>query len=245
MIAALSPAKPLDFECVTPAPRPTKPAFEAEASELLSVLRRKTRPQLRELMKISETLADVNFQRYKTWSPGGSEDNARAALFAFRGDVYTGFELEEYGKEDISFAQKHLRILSGLYGALRPLDLIQAYRLEMGTQLKTVKGSNLYDFWDEKVTKSINSAIRKSGGETLINLASKEYFSVLQPDKSNAEVITPQFKQKKEKQYISMQETKMRKILCQLLKLILGCRNKLSSHLLYIKGFLSCVSILV
>lgn len=201
MLAVISPAKTLDFECALPSHRPTKPAYQDNAAELVSTLRKKTRPQLRELMGLSEKLADLNFERYRTWTPDASDDNARAALFAFRGDVYTGFELDEYSREDLSYAQQHLRILSGLYGILQPLDLIQPYRLEMGTSLKTTKGANLYDYWGDQITKALNAAIKKSGAEFLVNLASQEYFSVIQSDALQAEVITPQFKQLKNGTY--------------------------------------------
>lgn len=201
MLAIISPAKTLDFECQLPAHRATKPQYLSEAGELIEVLRKKSRPQLQELMKLSEKLADLNFGRYKEWRPEASEDMARAALFAFRGDVYTGFELDAYGTDDLKYAQSHLRILSGLYGLLRPLDLIQPYRLEMGTALKTRKGRNLYDYWGEQLTDGLKKAVKKSETNYLVNLASNEYFSALSPDRLDAEVITPQFKQLKNGSY--------------------------------------------
>lgn len=197
MLAVISPAKTLDFECQLPSHRPTKPKHVGEASALITTLKKKTRPQLQELMKLSEKLADLNYERYRSWTPEASDDNARAALFAFRGDVYTGFELDEYSPDDLNYAQGHLRILSGLYGLLRPLDLIQPYRLEMGTSLKTTKGSNLYDFWGSQITVDLKAAIKKSESKILVNLASNEYFSAIDPDQLDAEVITPQFKQLK------------------------------------------------
>lgn len=202
MLALLSPAKTLDFESTVSVPRPSQPAFLDRSEELVETLRKKSRPQLRELMSISEKLADENFQRFREWKRPFSEDNARAALLAFKGDVYTGFELDQYSADDFRYAQKHLMILSGLYGILRPLDLMQPYRLEMGTALKTAKGSSLYEFWGDQLTRGVNAACRKSGSSVLVNLASKEYFSALQEDQLSADrLITPQFKDLKNGTY--------------------------------------------
>ncbi|MDF1658337.1 MAG: peroxide stress protein YaaA [Verrucomicrobiales bacterium] len=201
MLAVISPAKTLDFECQLPAHRPTKPQYLDEADEIIGVLRKKSRPQLQELMKLSENLAELNFVRYKEWNPDPSEDTSRAALFAFRGDVYTGFELDTYGTDDLKYAQSHLRILSGLYGILRPLDRIQPYRLEMGTALKTAKGKNLYEYWGEQLTDGLRRSIKKSDTNFLVNLASNEYFSAISPDRLDTEIITPQFKQLKNGSY--------------------------------------------
>jgi len=143
MLAVISPAKTLDFDSACPSHSSTQPEFLAEAADLIRVLRQKTQPQLMELMGISQDLASLNHQRYQAWQPPFTEDNARSALFAFKGDVYTGFELDKYSEKDFRFAQKHLRILSGLYGVLKPLDLIQPYRLEMGTKLANQKGKDL------------------------------------------------------------------------------------------------------
>ena len=159
MLAVISPAKTLDYESACPVHTPTYPDFLAEAGELIAVLRKKTSSQLGELMGISEKLADLNLQRYRSWQPPFTEDNARAALFAFKGDVYTGFTLETYGAEDFDFSQQHLRILSGLYGLLKPMDLMQPYRLEMGTKLKSAKGKDLYEFWDLQITEAVDAAV--------------------------------------------------------------------------------------
>ncbi|MDF1823886.1 MAG: peroxide stress protein YaaA [Verrucomicrobiales bacterium] len=201
MLAVISPAKTLDFKTPLRSHRPSKPQFLTEADELIQVLRRKTRPQLQELMKLSEKLADLNYHRYQDWDASPTEDTARAAIYAFRGDVYTGFELDDYASDDLRYAQKHLRILSGLYGILRPLDLIQPYRLEMGTKLKTKKGNTLYDYWGEQLTGGLKKAIKQSETNVLVNLASTEYFKAVVPDKLEAEVITPQFKQLKNGTY--------------------------------------------
>ncbi|MEX2580891.1 MAG: peroxide stress protein YaaA [Verrucomicrobiales bacterium] len=216
MLAVISPAKTLDYESSCPPHRPSRPQFLDEAAELIAVLRKKTRPQLQSLMKISENLASLNFERYKSWSPPFAEDNARAALLAFKGDVYTGFDLQSYGREDFAFAQKHLRILSGLYGVLRPMDLMQPYRLEMGTPLKTDRGENLYEFWGDRITRALNSAFKGSGSDALVNLASKEYFSAVRPDKLKGEVITPVFKEKKNDDYrvVALYAKKARGAMC-------------------------------
>ncbi|NNE93299.1 MAG: peroxide stress protein YaaA [Verrucomicrobiales bacterium] len=216
MLAVISPAKTLDFESQCPAHEPSKPDFLEDSEELISVMRKKSRPQIRELMGISEKLADLNYQRFHDWKRPFTEDNARAALLAFKGDVYTGFTIEQYGKRDFEFAQKHLRILSGLYGLLRPLDLIQPYRLEMGTRLKTGRGKDLYAFWDNKITHSLNEAIRESKSKVLVNLASNEYFSSVRFAELDAEVITPVFKDLKNDTYkiISFYAKKARGMMC-------------------------------
>ena len=216
MLAVISPAKTLDYESQCPAHEPTQPDFLEDSEELIGVMRKKSRPQISDLMNVSEKLADLNFERYKNWSRPFSEDNARAALFAFKGDVYTGFELEKYGKRDLNFAQKHLRILSGLYGLLRPLDLMQPYRLEMGTKLKTQRGKDLYAFWDDKITHGIAEALREAKSKTLVNLASNEYYNSVREKSLDAEVITPAFKDLKNGQYkiVSFWAKKARGMMC-------------------------------
>jgi cytoplasmic iron level regulating protein YaaA (DUF328/UPF0246 family) len=216
MLLVISPAKTLDYESTLPRHRPTQPAFLEEAETLVAVLRKQSRPQLAELMDLSENLADLNWRRYREWSPPFTEDNARAALFAFKGDVYTGFDLPSYGAAELKFAQKHLRILSGLYGLLRPLDLIQPYRLEMGTALKTKAGKNLYEYWGDRLTAAVNAALKRSGDATLVNLASKEYFSALQPAQVAGRVVTPVFKDMKKDGYriVSFFAKKARGLMC-------------------------------
>lgn len=216
MLAVISPAKTLDYESACPAHTPSYPDFLDDSEELINVLRKKTRPQLSDLMGISEKLADLNFQRYKTWRQPFDEDNARAALLAFKGDVYTGFTLDTYGKKDFDFAQKQLRILSGLYGLLRPMDLMQPYRLEMGTKLKTPKGKDLYEFWDSKITEAVDDAVAASGSEYLINLASNEYFNSVKKGALKSKVITPNFKDLKNGSYkiVSFYAKKARGMMC-------------------------------
>jgi len=194
MIAVLSPAKTLDFgaQCLTK--KHSTADFLEDSQQLATKLKKTSKPKLKELMGISDKLAELNAQRYRDWSLPFTEENAKQALLAFKGDVYTGFECEEWKVADFTFAQRHLRILSGLYGILRPLDLMQAYRLEMGTDLSTRRGRNLYDFWGEKITGALNEALAEARSKVLVNLASNEYFSAVQPTALNAEVVTPVFK---------------------------------------------------
>lgn len=216
MLAVISPAKTLDYESTLPSLRPTQPKLLGQAEALVKVLRKLSSSDLQALMSISEKLGDLNAERYQSWSIPFSNDNARAALFAFKGDVYTGFSLDEYASSDITFAQKHLRILSGLYGVLRPLDLMQPYRLEMGTSLETSAGKNLYEFWGNQITSELNAAFKASGSTSLVNLASKEYFSSVIQGQLKGEVITPNFKDLKNGSYkiISFYAKKARGMMC-------------------------------
>ena len=174
MLSVISPAKTLDFESDPLTRKHSSPAYLKHSKQLIQHLRACSEGELCKLMSISTKLAALNRQRYQTWSPPFTPENAKQALLAFKGDVYTGFQLADYRSADYAFAQKHLRILSGLYGLLRPLDLIQPYRLEMGTSLQNQRGHNLYAFWGDLITKELNQAIADSGQATLINLASNE-----------------------------------------------------------------------
>lgn len=216
MLAVISPAKTLDYESRCPSVTVSHPDFLDDSEELIGVLKKKRRPQLRALMNLSEKLADQNFERYQEWQRPFNEDNARPALLAFKGDVYTGFSLDEYTKRDFNFAQKHLRILSGLYGVLRPLDLMQPYRLEMGTPLKNARGKDLYAFWDTQITRNLNQALSESKSKTLINLASNEYYKTVDESLIDADVITPVFKDLKNGQYkfLSFYGKKARGMMC-------------------------------
>jgi cytoplasmic iron level regulating protein YaaA (DUF328/UPF0246 family) len=172
MLIVISPAKTLDYS----APHfsgYSLPDFPSEVKTLVGVMKKKSATEISELMHISESLAALNEERYKTFQADFTPDNSKQALLAFKGDVYTKIEADTYSAEDFEFAQKHLRILSGLYGLLKPLDLIQPYRLEMGTRLGTSKGNNLYEYWGTKIAKALNEA---SQGNTIVNLASQEYF---------------------------------------------------------------------
>jgi cytoplasmic iron level regulating protein YaaA (DUF328/UPF0246 family) len=201
MISVLSPAKTLDYCRQDLTKKATQPAFLEESRELVGQLSGLSKARLRKLMSISENLAEVNRERYQEWSTPFTTGNAKQALLAFKGDVYTGFNCEDWTARDFDFAQKHLRILSGLYGVLRPLDLMQAYRLEMGTGLKNKKGKDLYAFWGTKVTGAINDALAESKSKALVNLASNEYFTVVEPSLLDKPVVTPVFKDWKNGQY--------------------------------------------
>jgi len=152
-------------------------------------------------MKLSLKLAELNFDRYETWKPKCTEKNAKQSILAFQGDVYQGLDAASLSAAELKFAQQHLRILSGLYGILRPLDLMQPYRLEMGTKLKTTRGNNLYDFWGSTITEGLNKQLKKLKTDTLINLASNEYFKSVKPKELDAEIITPAFKEFKNGDY--------------------------------------------
>lgn len=195
MLITISPAKKLDFKTPMPVCDYTQPEFLNQAAELIDIMRAKDSFEIADLMKLSIKLADLNMQRYQDWHTPFTPDNAKQALFAFSGDVYQGLHAGSLDTNAIGFAQHHLRILSGLYGVLRPLDLMQPYRLEMGTRLATDHGRNLYEFWGNMITESINRALTDQGDDILINLASNEYFSAIHTDKINGRVITPVFKE--------------------------------------------------
>jgi len=194
MLITISPAKKLDYVTPVPVADYSQPEQMDKASELIAVMREKDSFEIADLMKLSMKLADLNMQRYQDWHTPFTPDNARQALFAFAGDVYQGIDAATLSTDDIGFAQQHLRILSGLYGVLRPLDLMQPYRLEMGTRLATNHGRNLYQFWDDTITDSINRALADQGDDILINLASKEYFSSINTANIRGRIITPVFK---------------------------------------------------
>ena len=201
MLAVISPAKTLDFETPSLVKSSSSPEFLDHSYKLIKKLRKLPKSELSTLMSISPKLAALNEQRYKDWNIPFTKSNAKQAIMAFKGDVYTGFDFEEYKEKDFSYAQKHLRILSGLYGLLRPLDLIQPYRLEMGTKLATPKAKDLYAFWSSTLTNALNGAIKKSGNQILINLASNEYYNVIDKQALKGAVITPVFKDKKKDDY--------------------------------------------
>ena len=201
MITVISPAKTLDFSEQQFTKKATTPDFLDRSHSLVEQLRAKPASQLSKLMGISPKLAELNHQRFQEWSPPFTRDNSKQALLAFKGDVYTGFDCEQWEPDDFNFAQKHLRILSGLYGLLRPLDLIQPYRLEMGTRLKNAQGKDLYEFWGDTITEALRAAARKSRSKCLVNLASNEYFSSVHPDAIGVPVVTPVFKDSKNGKY--------------------------------------------
>ena len=195
MKIVISPAKSLDFERLLPCSDYTMPLFLKEATSVNKVLKRKKPKVLSDLMGISDNLAQLNWQRNQDWHTPFSPENARQAVYAFDGDVYIGLDAYSLTLNQITDLQQKLRILSGLYGLLKPLDLIQPYRLEMGTKLEIGKNKNLYDFWKKTVTKALNSELEK--GELLINLASHEYFNAVDVKTLKSTVITPEFKESK------------------------------------------------
>lgn len=197
MIAILSPAKTLDYSPTSKSFEQTLPVFAEETSKLVSVLRKKSKNKLKALMSISDNLAEENVKRYQSFEDTFTEKNSKEAIFAFKGDVYRGFDAESLTKPQIKYAQKHVRILSGLYGVLKPLDLMQPYRLEMGTKLSTRKGKNLYEFWDSKITNILNTELENHKKKIIINLASNEYFKSVKKKNLNAEIIDIVFKEYK------------------------------------------------
>ncbi|MFW5447000.1 MAG: peroxide stress protein YaaA [Methylophagaceae bacterium] len=198
MLIVISPAKTLDFETDPIVSEHTQPRFLTQSQQLINDLKKLSVADVASLMKLSDKLAGLNMARFQTWAPPFDLNNAKQAVFAFKGDVYTGLDADSLDAGGIEFMQQHLRILSGLYGVLRPLDLMQAYRLEMGTKFSNVKGENLYQFWDNQLRESIETEL--SDG-VLINLASNEYFKALQTKQLNARIITPIFKDWKNGQY--------------------------------------------
>lgn len=196
MKIVLSPAKSLNFEKELPTDLFTQPLHLKEARKVHQVLKQKSPKELSDLMKISDKLADLNWQRNKDWHTPFSPENARPAVYTFDGEVYTGLDAYSIPTEKLDQLQGQLRILSGLYGLLKPLDLIQAYRLEMGTKLPIGESKNLYDYWKPIVTTALNKEFQKD--EYLINLASTEYFSAIDTQKLNAKIITPEFKDYKD-----------------------------------------------
>ena len=201
MLIVLSPAKTLDFATPASLRKHTQPQFLEQSRVLNTVLREHDAPSLGKLMAISPDLAQLNVERNQHWAPPFTLENAKQALFAFRGDVYGGLDADSFSSEDLAWAQQHLRILSGLYGLLRPLDLMQAYRLEMGTRLANPGGKNLYDFWADSLTRALNQALKAQGDGVLLNLASEEYFSAVKPKVLEGEILTPVFKDYKNGSY--------------------------------------------
>ncbi|MDH5445035.1 MAG: peroxide stress protein YaaA [Gammaproteobacteria bacterium] len=201
MLIVVSPAKTLDYESKRPTDIASQPDFLDHSQQLINRLRQFSPLDIAELMKVSMKIADLNVDRYTSWKKPFNDSNARQAVLAFKGDVYTGLEAYSFNKTDFKFAQEHLRILSGLYGLLRPLDLMQAYRLEMGTRLQNDRGKNLYEFWGTIITEGLNEQLNKIGSDCLINLASNEYFKAVKPKALKADIITPAFKEKKNGEY--------------------------------------------
>lgn len=205
MLILLSPAKNLNFDPAPDAPKATKPTLLKDTSELAETTRKLTKAKLKSLMKISDALAATNFERFQAFQASAKAPGAKQAALAFNGDVYWGLEAKTLSDDDLSFAQDHLRILSGLYGLLRPLDAIEPYRLEMGSALKTPRGKNLYDFWGARLSKEINKALKSHDDKTVVNLASKEYFGAVDRDALKARIVTPNFRDEKDGKLRSLQ----------------------------------------
>lgn len=201
MLLVVSPAKNLDFESPLITDTYTQPALLEHSQVLIEQCIKLTPADISSLMGISDKLAGLNAARFGQWSTPFTTENARPALLAFNGDVYGGLDAKSFTATDFEFAQGHMRILSGLYGLLKPLDLMQAYRLEMGTKLENARGKNLYQFWDNIITEALNLALKQQGDDFLINLASNEYFKAVNKKKLTATVITPAFKDWKNGQY--------------------------------------------
>lgn len=198
MLITLSPSKGQDFDTASLSKKHSKPADLKESELLIKELRKIKSKQLQELMSVSENIAELNVDRYKSFKTPFTTKNAKQALFAFKGDVYGGFDLDSFSEDDYAYAQDHLRILSGLYGCLRPLDLIQPYRLEMKTSLKNTRGENLYQFWDDRITNSINKELKKQQEPVLVNLASNEYFKSVKPKLLDGRLLNINFKETKD-----------------------------------------------
>ena len=196
MLMVISPAKTLDYAGADYS-HFTQPAVLDQSEQLIKELRRYDPAQLSKLMKISDKLAQLNYQRYQDFKAPFTLENAKQALLVFDGDVYKGIRVKDYDEDDLAFAQDHLRILSGLYGVLRPLDLMQPYRLEMGTKLETKKGQNLYEFWGEQISNLINAALEKESEPCLVNLASNEYFKSIKKETIKARILDIEFKENK------------------------------------------------
>lgn len=201
MLILISPAKTLDMDTPSRFVDVSLPQHIEQSEKLVKSLRNYSKKRLQELMNISDSLAALNQQRFKNWQPTFTQSNSRPAIQAFRGDVYVGLDADSLGKKDLKFAQQHLRILSGLYGVLKPLDLMQAYRLEMGTALNTRYGKNLYEFWGDMITESLNAELAEKGHDAMVNLASNEYFKSVKSKQLLATLVTPVFKDQKNGQY--------------------------------------------
>ena len=217
MILIISPAKTLDYNKIELEDH-SLPRLMHDSRQLVGVLRKKSAKKLSQLMSINDNIALENEARYRRFDTENfTEENSKQALFAFRGHVYLGLKAEDFDAADITYAQEHLRILSGLYGLLKPLDRMQPYRLEMGTKLKTRRGENLYKFWGDRITKLLNEDLAAQGDEVLINLASQEYFKSIRSEKFKGRVINIQFKELRGDQYkmVSVYAKTARGLMCR------------------------------
>lgn len=198
MLILLSPAKNMNFDAFPGAPAATKPAFLKEAREIAGVAKELSPARLKKMMSISDKLAALNHERFAAFRGDGKSNTQKPAALAFNGDVYLGLDAKTMSAEDFAFAQDHLRILSGLYGLLRPLDAIEPYRLEMGSTLKNPRGKDLYEFWGDRIAKEINATLKGRKHPVVVNLASNEYFAAVDQKALEADVVTPTFKDEKD-----------------------------------------------
>ena len=201
MLMVISPAKTLDYETPPATSRFTLPQYLDHSQALIEQLRELSPAQISQLMHVSDKIGGLNAARFGSWTPAFTPDNAKQALLAFKGDVYTGMHAEDFSQADFDYAQQHLRLLSGLYGLLRPLDLMQPYRLEMGTKLANARGKDLYAFWGTRISEWLNQALAEQGDDVLLNLASNEYFSAVKKSALNARIINTEFKDLKNGQH--------------------------------------------
>lgn len=216
MLMVISPAKTLDYDSPLATEQYSQPDFLDDACELVDQLKTLEPHQISNLMSISDKLGQLNAERFQQWKTPFTPDNARQAILAFKGDVYTGLNAENFSEQEFEFAQKHLRMLSGLYGVLKPLDLMQPYRLEMGTRFENTRGKDLYAFWGDRITQELNRLLAADDG-VLVNLASNEYFKSVRKKELNGRLVTPQFKDWKNGQYkmISFYAKKARGLMCR------------------------------
>ncbi len=201
MITILSPAKKMNDQVPYGNDHYTLPQLIEDSKILVEELQKHSPEELSQLMQISHDIATMNYERYIRWDTPFTPQNASQALFAFKGQAYQGLKAHDFSQEDITFAQDHLRILSGLYGILRPRDLIMPYRLEMGTKLINPHGKDLYEFWNNKITKALNKALSSHDQKVVVNLASNEYFKSIKPGQLKADIVTPVFREEKGNQY--------------------------------------------
>jgi cytoplasmic iron level regulating protein YaaA (DUF328/UPF0246 family) len=201
MLLVISPAKTLDYATPPTTERYSIPGYLEQSQLLIERARRYSAHDLMELMEVSLAIAELNVERFTNWHTPFTPHNAKQALLAFKGEVYNGLQAHTLDEKELLFAQEHLRILSGLYGLLRPLDLMQPYRLEMGRLIDTARGRNLYEFWGSMITEGLNAQLKAIKSEYLINLASSEYFKAVKPKQVNGTIITPEFKEKKNGEY--------------------------------------------
>ncbi|MCF9045268.1 peroxide stress protein YaaA [Acinetobacter nectaris] len=201
MLALVSPAKTLDYETPLPTDQFTQPRLLDQSEKLIDVCHQLSASQVASLMSVSEKIAQLNVERFRDWQKDFDFSNARQAIFAFKGDVYTGLDAYSLSDADLSYAQTHFRMLSGLYGLLRPFDLMMPYRLEMGTRLSNERGTNLYQFWEDRITQVINQDLESANAKLLLNVASDEYFKAVKTEKVQADIIKPVFLDQKNGQY--------------------------------------------